>query len=164
MLTLCISNEYDTFYCGIMHGDKMENFTPVSAIIGGSLIGISSVLLLWFDGRIAGISGIMHGLYPPKSNEFLWRIVFIIGLILGSFIYYGVPEIQFIPRSHYPIPVLLGAGFLVGIGTKLSSGCTSGHGVCGIARMSPRSWVATGLFFISALITTYLIRHYWAIL
>lgn len=139
----------------------MENFTPISALIGGSLIGLSSVLLLWLNGRIAGISGIFHGLYPPQKNNYLWRVIFIFGLITGSFIYYIFPQIHFTPRMHYPIHILLLAGFLVGIGTKLSGGCTSGHGVCGIARLSSRSVLATTIFFFSGLITTYLVRHIW---
>jgi uncharacterized protein len=141
----------------------MENFTPISALIGGSLIGLSAVLLLWLNGRIAGISGIFHGLYPPKKNEFLWRILFLAGLMMGSWIYFLLPQIHFTSRTHYPILLLLLAGFLVGIGTKLSGGCTSGHGVCGMARLSPRSFVATIIFFVFGLITVYCTRHIWMV-
>jgi len=141
----------------------MQNFTPVSALLGGSLIGLSTVFLLWLNGRIAGISGIFHGLFTYKKNDFLWRILFLIGLILGSQIYYLFPSIQFNPRTHFPVYLLLLAGFLVGLGTKLSGGCTSGHGVCGIARLSIRSIIATGIFFIFALITVYFVRHIWGI-
>lgn len=141
----------------------MQNFTPVSALIGGSLIGLSAVILLWLNGRIAGISGIFHGLYPLKKNDFLWRILFLAGLIIGSWIYYLLPQIHFTPRTHYPVSLLLLAGFLVGIGTKLSGGCTSGHGVCGIARMSLRSLIATIIFFIFGLLTVYCIRHIWMV-
>jgi uncharacterized membrane protein YedE/YeeE len=137
----------------------MQDFTPISALIGGSLIGLSTVLLLWLNGRIAGVSGIFHGLFPPRKNEFLWRILFLIGLMTGSLIYYLLPQIHFTPRSHYPVYLLIFSGFLVGIGTKLSGGCTSGHGICGIARMSPRSLIATILFFIFGLISVYCIRH-----
>lgn len=139
----------------------MQNFTPLSATIGGAVIGSSAVLLLLVHGRIAGISGIFHGLLPPKAHDFLWRILFLIGLILGSQIYWLIPQIHFIPRSNYPIFLLLLAGFLVGVGTKLSGGCTSGHGVCGVARMSPRSVVATIVFFMFGLFATYFIRHVW---
>lgn len=135
------------------------NFTPISALIGGVMIGLSAVLLFWFNGRIAGISGIIHGLYPPKQKDFLWRILFLMGLIIASSSYYFIPQIHFSPRPHYPICLLLLAGFLVGIGTKLCGGCTSGHGVCGLARMSPRSLVATLVFFLFGIITVYLIRH-----
>ena len=141
----------------------MHNFTPISALIGGSLIGLSSVLLLWLNGRIAGVSGIFHGLFPPQKNDFSWRVLFLIGLIVGSFIYYLLPEIHFTPRTHYPIYLLIISGILVGIGTKISGGCTSGHGVCGIARLSLRSIVATIVFFIFGLLTVYFIRHIWGI-
>ncbi len=141
----------------------MQNFTPISALIGGSLIGLSTVLLLWLNGRIAGVSGIFHGLFPPRKNEFLWRVLFLIGLIVGSLIYYLLPQIHFAPRTHYPIFLLLLSGFLVGIGTKLSGGCTSGHGICGIARMSSRSFIATIIFFIFGLLSVYFIRHIWGI-
>lgn len=141
----------------------MQNFTPISALIGGSLIGLSATLLLWLNGRIAGVSGIFHGLYPVRKNDFLWRLLFLIGLLIGSWIYYFFPQIHFSPRTNYPIKMLLLAGFLVGIGTKLSGGCTSGHGVCGIARLSPRSFVATIIFFVFGVITVYLIKHIWII-
>ncbi len=137
----------------------MQNFTPVSSLIGGAFIGLSAILLLWLNGRIAGISGIFHGLFPPHKSDFLWRVLFLTGLILGSFIYYLFPQIHFIPRTNYPISLLLLAGFLVGIGTRLSGGCTSGHGVCGIARMSRRSLVATLIFFAFGLLSVYVIRH-----
>jgi uncharacterized membrane protein YedE/YeeE len=141
----------------------MQNVTPVSALIGGSLIGLSAVLLLAYNGRIAGISGIFHGLYPPRKTEFLWRILFLIGLVIGSQSYYLLPSIHFVPRTHYPVALLIIAGFLVGIGTKLSGGCTSGHGVCGMARLSPRSIVATIIFFLFGLLTVYCLRHIWMI-
>jgi uncharacterized protein len=136
----------------------MQNFTPVSALIGGSLIGLSVTLLMFLNGRIAGISGMLHGLLPFKENEFTWRVLFLIGLIIGGFVYYLLPQIHFSQRSHYSIYLLVLSGFFVGIGTKLGSGCTSGHGVCGIARMSPRSFVATGVFFIFGLFPVYTCR------
>lgn len=139
----------------------MQHFTPISALIGGSLIGLSAVLLLALHGRIAGISGIFHGLYPPQKNNFLWRVLFLVGLIIGGEIYYLIPQIHFTPRTHFPIYLLVLAGFLVGIGTKFSGGCTSGHGVCGIARTSPRSLIATIVFFIFGILTVYFVRHIW---
>lgn len=141
----------------------MQNFTPFSALIGGLLVGSSAVLLLCINGRIAGISGIFHGLLPIRKNDFLWRLLFLGGLIAGSQIYYLFPQLYFEPRSHYPIHLLLIAGFLVGAGTKLSGGCTSGHGICGIARLSARSIVATITFFIFGLMTVYILRHVWGI-
>lgn len=139
----------------------MENFTPISALIGGAMIGLSAVLLLWVSGRIAGISGIFHGLLPARSNDFLWRIIFLIGLIIGSQSYWFIPQIHFIPRHNYSILLLVVSGFLVGFGTKISGGCTSGHGVCGIARMSPRSFLATIVFLVFGFITVYLLKHVW---
>lgn len=141
----------------------MQNFTPISALIGGFLIGLSAVLFFWLDGRIAGISGIFHGLYPPRAKNFLWRLLFLIGLILGSQIYYLFPQIHFVYRTNYPIYLLLLAGLLVGIGTKLSGGCTSGHGVCGLARLSLRSFVATITFFVFGVVTVYCIKHIWMV-
>lgn len=141
----------------------MQNFTPVSALIGGSLIGLSAALLMLLNGKISGISGMFHGLFPFKKNEFTWRALFLIGLILGGSVYYLLPQIHFSLRTNYPIYLLILSGFLVGIGTKIGSGCTSGHGVCGIARMSPRSFVATGVFFISGVFTVYVFRHLWSL-
>ena len=139
----------------------MQNFTPVSALIGGSLIGLSAALFICLNGRIAGISGIFHGLLPIRKSDFLWRILFLAGLIAGSQLYYFIPQIHFTPRSHYPIYLLLLAGFLVGMGTKLSNGCTSGHGVCGVTRLSPRSITATIIFMLFGMLTVYFIRHIW---
>lgn len=141
----------------------MQNFTPVTALLGGALIGLSAVLLLWLNGRIAGISGIFHGLFPPRRDDFAWRLLFIIGMIAGSTLYFLFPELQFPPRTSYPVYLLILSGFLVGTGTRLSGGCTSGHGVCGIARLSPRSFTATIVFFIFGVLTTYLVRHIWNI-
>lgn len=137
----------------------MEHFTPVSAIIGGLFIGTSTVLLLKLNGRIAGISGIFHGLFSSLKNELTWRALFLLGLILGSSSYYLVPGIHFTPRINYPIWLLILSGILVSIGTRIGSGCTSGHGVCGIARLSLRSFIATIIFLITGMITVYFIRH-----
>lgn len=139
----------------------MQHFTPISALIGGGLIGLSASLFLWLNGRIAGISGLFHGLFQSNKKELVWRLLFLIGLIVGGQIYYLLPQLQFQARTHYPVYILLFSGFLVGLGTKLSGGCTSGHGICGIARLSKRSLVATGLFFLAGIITVYLIRHVW---
>jgi uncharacterized membrane protein YedE/YeeE len=137
----------------------MEHFTPISAAIGGLLIGLSAILFLYLNGRIAGISGIFHGLAFSARNEFSWRILFILGLVTGCTAYYFIPVIQFIPRSHYPRYLLILSGILVSVGTKLGGGCTSGHGVCGLARLSLRSLVATIIFICAGVLSTYIIRH-----
>ena len=137
----------------------MANFTPVSAAIGGVLIGISAVLLMLFTGRIAGVSGIFDGLLSPHGDDRGWRAAFIAGLIAAplsaALAGYAMPLPQ-MPKSFITIAV---AGLLVGFGTRLGSGCTSGHGICGIARLSPRSIAATGVFMISAMIVVALTRH-----
>lgn len=123
----------------------MTEFTPVSATIGGAMIGLSAVLLLALIGRIAGISGIMNGALERGGDQ-PWRILFVIGLVLGGLLVQSLTGEALIPRNGFPVPVLIGAGLLVGFGTRLGSGCTSGHGVCGLARLSPRSVVATATF------------------
>lgn len=136
----------------------MENFTPVSGLVGGVMIGLASVMLLWLNGRIAGISGIVGGMVSQKGSEFGWRAMFVAGLLLGAFGYAlyngGLPVA--IPAS---IPVLVVAGLLVGFGTRLGSGCTSGHGVCGIGRLSKRSIVATITFMVVAAATVFVANH-----
>lgn len=137
----------------------MSNFTPISAAIGGGLIGLSAVLLMLLNGRIAGITGVFAGLIDPVSNDRAWRATFIAGLILAplsaTLIGYTLP-VPKMPASWVTITV---AGLLVGFGTRLSNGCTSGHGICGIARLSPRSLVATGVFMVAAIIVVALTRH-----
>ena len=137
----------------------MDHFTPVSALIGGALIGLSASLLWLANGRIAGISGILGGLSTP-GGEVGWRLAFLFGLI-------AAPVIYTLTAGHSPqisMPsnptLLIGAGLLVGFGTRLGSGCTSGHGVCGLARLSPRSMVATLTFMVTAFATVYLTRHW----
>lgn len=137
----------------------MENFTPVTALIGGVLIGTSATLLLLFNGRIAGISGILGGLVIPAQGDHLWRTLFLSGLIISGFIYHMVFPDTFNPRPGYPLVLLITGGFIVGFGTRMGGGCTSGHGVCGIGRLSRRSLVATLVFMITGIITVYVIRH-----
>lgn len=140
---------------------EIINFTPVSAFIGGSLIGLSAAILLLINGRIAGISGIAGGVIFPEKGDMDWRIVFIVGLIIGGFIYQwsglgvGVNHIQAVVDT----PMLIVAGLLVGIGTTIGTGCTSGHGICGLARRSPRSLVATLSFMASAFVTVFIVRQ-----
>ena len=137
----------------------MENFTPVSGLIGGLLIGLSTVLLILFNGRIAGISGIVGGLLARKGSEIGWRAVFVVGLLLGAFVYMLATGGALPVNIQASLPVMLAAGLLVGFGTRLGSGCTSGHGVSGIARFSKRSIVATLMFFVTAIITVFLTHH-----
>jgi len=140
-------------------GNVMANFTPVSAAIGGALIGLSAALLMLLTGRIAGISGIFGGCLGFGINDKGWRIAFIAGLILapliGSWVGYAMPSPQ-IPASW---TVTVAAGLLVGLGTRLGGGCTSGHGICGIARLSARSTVATAIFMFTAIVVVALTRH-----
>jgi uncharacterized protein len=137
----------------------MANFTPITAAIGGALIGLSVVLLMLLNGRVAGITGIAAGLIDPVSTDRGWRATFIVGLIAAPFsaVLLGLTlPIPQMPTNYITIAV---AGLLVGFGTRLSNGCTSGHGICGIARMSPRSIAATGIFMIAAIIVVALTRH-----
>ena len=135
----------------------IENFTPVSALIGGALIGIAATLLLVLNGRIAGVSGIVGRLFEPVSGDVAWRIMFLLGLMLGAGAY-GLFQPVSIQVTNSTLLLVI-AGLLVGYGTQLGNGCTSGHGVCGIARLSPRSIAATLVFMASAAITVYLARH-----
>ncbi len=137
----------------------MENFTPFSAMAGGALIGLSAVILLFFNGRIAGISGIMNGIFKSPRNEMLWRTAFLVGLIAGALLFKLIAPDFIVFRSGYPLWLIAVGGFLVGIGTRLSSGCTSGHGICGIASFSRRSIFATLCFMASGFVTVYLIKH-----
>jgi uncharacterized membrane protein YedE/YeeE len=137
----------------------MENFTPYSALAGGLLIGAAATLLLWFNGRIAGISSITGSLVAPRSGEVLWRVIFLLGLVGGAGLYYalfgGVPA----ARPAFPSGLLIAAGLLVGFGTSLGSGCTSGHGVCGLGRLSLRSLIATITFLVVGIAATFFTRH-----
>jgi uncharacterized membrane protein YedE/YeeE len=137
----------------------MENFTPISGLTGGLLIGLSTVLLILFNGRIAGISGIVGGLLVGKGSEIGWRAVFLVGLLLGAFVYVLATGVALPVDIQVSLPVLVVAGLLLGFGTRLGSGCTSGHGICGIARFSKRSIVATLVFFATAIITVFLTHH-----
>ncbi|MDJ0949549.1 MAG: YeeE/YedE family protein [Alphaproteobacteria bacterium] len=137
----------------------MENFTPVSALIGGLLIGVAASMLLLLNGRIAGISGIAGGLLSPARGDVAWRLLFLAGLALGAALWRLVgPEPQAIALTG-SLPTLIAGGLLVGFGTRLGGGCTSGHGVCGIARLSKRSITATAVFMASAFVTVFVVRH-----
>jgi uncharacterized membrane protein YedE/YeeE len=135
----------------------IDNFTPASALIGGALIGLAATLLLWLTGRIAGVSGIAGGLLARQAGDTAWRAMFVIGLLAGAALYGLVAPVPIEIDASWP--VLVGGGLLVGFGTQLGRGCTSGHGVCGMARLSPRSIVATLVFMASAVATVFLVRH-----
>jgi len=137
----------------------MHNFTPFSALIGGALIGLSASAMLLLDGKIAGVSGILAGVLKPVSNDTLWRICFLAGLFAGGLLLRILMPGAFDFGIIRPLPMLTIAGLLVGFGTQLGSGCTSGHGVCGVSRLSPRSLVATGTFIVSGALMVYLVNH-----
>ncbi len=137
----------------------MTEFTLGSALAGGLLIGASASLLLILNGRIAGISGIVAGLFQRDLREVAWRAAFVVGVVLAPLIYgvlFGrLTTVTFDASTS----VIVVAGLLVGFGTRLGSGCTSGHGVCGLSRASPRSLVATVMFMVTAIITVFVTRH-----
>ena len=137
----------------------MEYFTPVSAALGGLLIGLAATLMLWTNGRITGISGIVSGILIPIKADTMWRACFVTGLILGPIGYIVVSGkgLTIVTQASPLLSVV--AGLVVGFGTRLGSGCTSGHGICGIARFSKRSFLATTVFMVSAMITVYITRH-----
>ena len=137
----------------------MEKFTPVSGFVGGLLIGGAASLFMLLNGRIAGISGILGGVFGTTRDDLGWRIAFVTGIVVGPMIVlalgWPLPEVIL----QVPMPILIVAGLLVGFGTRLGNGCTSGHGVCGLARGSLRSLVATATFFTSAVVTVFVVRH-----
>lgn len=136
----------------------MENFTPLSAALGGAMIGLSAVWLMASAGRIAGISGILGGAFNAPENDKLWRWTFLLGLVVGPLLV-GLLKPSTLQVS-FPTsgPLLILAAILVGIGTQLGNGCTSGHGVCGNARFSIRSLLATLTFMITGVLTVFILR------
>lgn len=141
----------------------MENFTPYTALAGGVLIGLSVTIMLLFNGRITGISGIVSGLLTHKKEERIWRLIFLLGLIAGAVLFVSLFPDTYTPRTEFLPGLLIASGFLVGFGSSLSGGCTSGHGICGIGRLSSRSIVATLVFMTSGAITVFIIRHVFGI-
>lgn len=129
----------------------------INSLLGGMLIGVAASILLLFNGKIAGISGIVGGLLRPKKNDVGWRVMFVIGLLISPILYSVFRPLPAI-RIEANITMIIIAGILVGIGTRYASGCTSGHGVCGIARLSPRSILATISFIFAGVITVFLVR------
>lgn len=134
------------------------NFTPTTALAGGLLIGTAAAVLLAGIGRIAGISGMLHGLFGAESG-WSWRVSFLLGLIGGAGIYVLMWPDDISARSGFPTVLLIFAGLLVSAGTRLGSGCTSGHGVCGIGRLSTRSLVATAVFMFTGVVAAVFLRH-----
>lgn len=139
----------------------MENFTPIQSLIGGLLIGVSASLLILFTGRIAGISGIVASLIQLKhrpQGQYTWRILFIAGLLVSSKVFEAFAPLPAIEISATTTTLII-AGLLVGFGTRMGSGCTSGHGVCGLSRLSLRSLIATLCFMGTGFMVCYLILH-----
>lgn len=137
----------------------MAEFDWLPALAGGMLIGLAATLLLGGIGRIAGISGILGGVLERPHGDTAWRWLFLAALLAGAALHRWIDPVSVTPRSGYPVIALLAAGLLVGVGTRLGSGCTSGHGVCGIARLSPRSLAATVTFIGTGMATVWLLRH-----
>ena len=129
------------------------------ALAGGVLIGTAATLLLWLTGRIAGISGILGGVLMPRNGEVAWRVAFLIGLIGAGAAYLWLVPGAYSPRQGFSPLLLVIAGLLVGFGTRMGNGCTSGHGVCGLGRLSMRSFAAVLTFMAAAIVTTYIVRH-----
>ena len=135
-----------------------HEFTPWSALAGGVLVGLAAAMFVLLNGRIAGISGVIGGLLKPVKGDVAWRAAFVLGLVGAPWLYAlfaALPQ----PRIDASFGALVVAGLLVGVGTRYGSGCTSGHGVCGLARLSPRSLVATVAFMAAGFATVFLIRH-----
>ena len=137
-----------------------QNFTPYASLIGGVMIGLSALLLMLTHGRVMGVSGILGGIVMPSGRSDIgWRVLFVIGMLAGPFavIYFLGRPVDIMPAaSGMILPV---AGFIVGLGTAIGSGCTSGHGICGLARLSPRSLLAVGAFMTTGIATVFLARH-----
>ena len=135
-----------------------NHFTPYASLAGGAMIGVAAALLLLFNGRIAGISGIAGGLLRPRPGDVAWRLLFIAGLLVAPLVYAVAAAL---PATQIDAGwgALIASGLLVGVGTRYAGGCTSGHGVCGLSRLSPRSLVATMVFMGAGFSTVYVVRH-----
>ena len=134
------------------------NCTPWTSLGGGMLIGLAAALFVLLNGRIAGISGVLGGLLQPRAGDIVWRVLFVAGLLLAPTLYGLVASLP-VATIDADYPTLVAAGLLVGVGTRFGAGCTSGHGVCGISRLSPRSIVATITFMAAGFATVFVIRH-----
>ena len=135
-----------------------NHFTPWASLGGGVLIGIAAAMLVLLNGRIAGLSGIVGGLLAPRRADIAWRVAFVAGLIAAPLLVALLAQNP-TPRIDAGFGTLVAAGLLVGVGTSYGSGCTSGHGVCGLSRLAPRSLVATGAFMLAGVVTVYIARH-----
>lgn len=134
------------------------HFTPWTALAGGLVIGLAASAFVLLNGRIAGISGILGGLLRPARGDVAWRVAFLLGLFVAPLAWLTMRAMPPAQIDHSPA-LLAAGGLLVGIGTRFGSGCTSGHGVCGIARLSPRSLLATGCFIVAGFVTVFVMRH-----
>ena len=134
------------------------SFTPWSAVIGGAIIGVAAAMFALVNGRIAGISGIVGGLIRPSYPDLAWRVAFVLGLVLAPVIYSRAAALPAIAIDADYAAIIV-AGVLVGVGTRYGAGCTSGHGVCGVSRLSPRSLIATILFMAAGFATVFVVRH-----
>ena len=137
-------------------------FTPWPALAGGVLIGVAAAMFVLLNGRIAGISGVIGGLLKPAKGDLAWRAAFVLGLV-GAPLVYGLFQMPPTPQIDAEYPALVVAGLLVGVGTRYGAGCTSGHGVCGLSRLSPRSLVATTAFMGAGFATVFVMRHFFTI-
>lgn len=135
-----------------------NSFTPWVSLAGGAIIGIAAAMFILLNGRVAGISGVVGGLLRPMRGDISWRAAFIAGLVGAPLLYALFTQVPR-PRIDAGYPALVVAGLLVGIGTRYGSGCTSGHGVCGMSRLSPRSLVATAAFMLAGFVTVFVARH-----
>jgi len=137
------------------------HFTPWASLIGGILLGTAAAFFLLLNGRILGISGILGGLLPPKLGDIGWRLTFLIGMAVSPMVFARLAPAGFIyaPRIDAGYGLIVIAGLLVGLGTRYGSGCTSGHGICGLSRLSPRSMVATATFMLAGFVIVFVIRH-----
>ena len=137
------------------------HFTPWASLTGGLILGVASAMFILLNGRILGISGILGGLMPPKVGDTFWRVAFLLGLFAAPTVFHAVMPLEWVtaPRIEAGALSVIGAGLLVGIGTRYAGGCTSGHGVCGLSRLSPRSLVATLSFMGAGFLTVYVLRH-----
>lgn len=134
------------------------NFTPWSSLAGGVLIGLATAMFLLLNGRIAGISGILGGLLRPIKDDVGWRVAFVAGLIFSPIAFSVAAPLPAVQIDADAASLII-AGLLVGVGTRYGSGCTSGHGVCGLSRLSPRSMAATALFMLAGFVTVFITRH-----
>ena len=137
------------------------HFTPWASLTGGLMLGVASAMFILLNGRILGISGILGGLMPPKVGDTWWRVAFLLGMFAAPTVFHAVMPVEWVtaPRIEAGELSVIGAGLFVGIGTRYASGCTSGHGVCGLSRLSPRSLVATLSFMGAGFLMVYVLRH-----